>query len=96
MYKILCFIESCSGSRSISNGLYEITYSVEGDNIDFTISASTIGWVGLGFSANQFMVSVTDNTSSLTTFQVCKGELVHRSCEQWKESNMVHLTFKIN
>ena len=64
MYKILCFIESCSGSRSISNGLYEITYSVEGDNIDFTISASTTGWVGLGFSANQFMVS--DNTTSLT------------------------------
>ena len=49
--------DMCSGLRSSSNGAYNVTYAVSGDNIIFTLQAMTTGWVGIGFSLDQFMVS---------------------------------------
>ena len=47
----------CSGTRFSTNGVYNVTYDVSGDSITFTIQAQTTGWVGLGFSLDQLMVS---------------------------------------
>ena len=54
---LLLLTDSCRGDRVTSNGLYEMTYFVEGDAVDFTITVETTGWVGLGFSTDQLMVS---------------------------------------
>ena len=58
----VCFVLSvfsgeCSGTRSSSNGVYSMTYAVNGDTIRFTVQAQTTGWVGIGFSLDQLMVS---------------------------------------
>ena len=47
----------CFGSRSASNGAYNVAYSVRGDTITFALQAMTTGWVGIGFSLDQLMVS---------------------------------------
>ena len=58
----ICFVLSvfsgaCSGTRSSSNGVYSMTYAVNGNAIRFTVQALTTGWVGIGFSLDQLMVS---------------------------------------
>ena len=49
--------EVCSGMRSSSDDLYSMTYAVNGDIITFTLQGKTTGWVGIGFSFDQRMVS---------------------------------------
>ena len=44
----------CTGSRS--SGVYEVSWSVSGGNVDFIVSADTTGWVGVGFSLTDDMV----------------------------------------
>ena len=36
---------------------YIATWRTRGDRVEFTIAAQTQGWVGIGFSTNQMMVS---------------------------------------
>ena len=54
---VLVLADVCFGSRSASNGEYYVAYSVSGDTITFTLQAMTTGWVGIGFSLDQLMVS---------------------------------------
>ena len=44
----------CTGS--LSNSSYEVSWAVSGGNVDFTVSADTTGWVGVGFSLTPSMV----------------------------------------
>ena len=46
----------CSGSFSITSGDYQATYVVLGDNVMFSVSARTSGWVGIGVSNDGMMV----------------------------------------
>ena len=51
----------CSGSINVGCDPvcdYQATWTVEGNNVRFTVSAQTTGWVGIGFSDDQLMVSV--------------------------------------
>ena len=41
---------------------YSASWSISGDDITFEVRAMTTGWVGIGFSNDQFMVS--NNTSA--------------------------------
>ena len=47
----------CTGS--MSSGVYEVLWAVSGGNVDFTVSADTTGWVGVGFSLTPSMVCKT-------------------------------------
>ena len=51
----------CTGS--MSSGVYQVSWAVSGGNVDFTVSADTTGWVGVGFS--------------LTDDMVCKNLYIH-------------------
>ena len=44
----------CSGSFSADN--YIAIWQVFGDEITFTVSAKTNGWIGIGFSPDNLMV----------------------------------------
>ena len=44
----------CKGS--LSSGVYEVSWAVSGGNVDFTVSADTTEWVGVGFSLTANMV----------------------------------------
>ena len=57
--------ESCSGSWT--NPSYRANWTVEGDCVSFYVSATTDGWVGLGFSLNRFMVLFTTSSSVVHT-----------------------------
>ena len=46
----------CTGS--MSNSGYEVSWAVSGENVDFTVSADTTGWVGVGFSLTANMVYI--------------------------------------
>ena len=56
VHVVLQLADSCLGVRSSSNGAYNVTYEVRGDNITFLLQARTTGWVGIGFSLDQLMV----------------------------------------
>jgi len=45
----------CTGSFSITSGDYQATYVVMGDNVMFSVSARTSGWVGIGVSDDGLM-----------------------------------------
>ena len=45
----------CNGSFEAGNS-FSASWQVYDDEISFNISAMTTGWVGIGFSFNQFMV----------------------------------------
>ena len=44
----------CTGSMSSSG--HEVSWTVSGENVEFTVSADTTGWVGVGFSLTPSMV----------------------------------------
>jgi len=67
MLLILLGLVQCSGSIDVGCDPvcdYQATWTVEGNNVRFTVSAQTTGWVGIGFSNDQLMVSVY-------TFEFC-------------------------
>ena len=47
----------CTGS--MLSGVYEVSWAVSGGNVNFTVSADTTGWVGVGFSLTPNMVCKT-------------------------------------
>ena len=49
----------CTGSYDATGNdpNWSVQWTVRGDIIDFSVSAQTTGWVGIGFSANTGMVS---------------------------------------
>ena len=47
---------SCSDGNN-QDCQYIATWRTRGDRVEFNIVAQTQGWVGIGFSTNQFMVS---------------------------------------
>ena len=47
----------CTGS--MSSGVYNVSWTVSGGNVDFTVFADTTGWVGVGFSLTSNMVCKT-------------------------------------
>ena len=47
----------CTGSKS--SGVYNVSWTVSGGNVDFTVFADTTGWVGVGFSLTSNMVCKT-------------------------------------
>ena len=51
------FVAACSGTFGVAGGSYNGSWRVEGDEIIFTVAAQTTGWVGIGFSLDQRMVS---------------------------------------
>ena len=53
---LLQLADLCRGMGSSSNGVYNVTYTVSGDNITFVLQAQTTGWVGIGFSLDRLMV----------------------------------------
>ena len=46
----------CSGSIDV--GTLQANWTVQGDSVEFIVSAQTTGWVGIGFSNDQLMVSI--------------------------------------
>ena len=46
--------DPCSGSWN--NSACHVNWTVKGDCISFCVSVNSRGWVGLGFSLDQFMV----------------------------------------
>ena len=48
---------SCSGTFGVAGGAYSGSWSVVRDEVIFTVAARTTGWVGIGFSLDQLMVS---------------------------------------
>lgn len=49
--------ENCYATMTASKGNYTLSLSVQEDTISFNVSAPTTGWVGIGFSLDQNMVS---------------------------------------
>ena len=47
----------CAGTRN--SGFYMVSWNVTGDSVAFQVTALTTGWVAIGFSDDQFMVSCT-------------------------------------
>ena len=66
MIYTLFLIDGCTGSWSTgcdddgSNCLYKATWMVLGEisNVFFVVEARTDGWIGIGFSENNFMVII--------------------------------------
>ena len=50
-------VAACSGTFGVAGGAYNGSWRVEGDEVIFTVAAQTTGWVGIGFSLDQLMVS---------------------------------------
>ena len=50
--------QSCAGTLSNGANTWSAAYRVNGgrDKVDFTVTATTTGWVGIGFSDDPFMV----------------------------------------
>ena len=44
------------------NCQYIATWRTRGDKVEFNIAAQTQGWVGIGFSTNQMMVSTQSSS----------------------------------
>ena len=59
---ILIILAQCSGSIDVGCGSqvceFQANWTVQGDSVEFSVSAQTTGWVGIGFSDDQFMVSI--------------------------------------
>ena len=55
------------------NCAYNANWTVRGDLISFEVRATTVGWVGIGFSDDQMMVSTSYqvNIVSLTVLYTC-------------------------
>lgn len=49
-------VAECSAEMTAQGGTYMVAYSAVGNRVDFTVSASTTGWVGVGFSDDTMMV----------------------------------------
>ncbi len=46
----------CSGSLMSNGSGYTASWEIVEDEITFTLSALTLGWVGIGFSFDEMMV----------------------------------------
>jgi len=59
---ILIILAQCSGSVDVGCSSqvceFQANWTVQGDSVEFSVSAQTTGWVGIGFSDDQFMVSI--------------------------------------
>ena len=47
----------CTGNFSAQSGNYRVSYVVQGNNVTFSVSARTTGWVAIGVSNDNRMVS---------------------------------------
>lgn len=51
------YLAPCSENFSVANGDYQVRYIVLGNDVMFSVSARTTGWVGIGISDDMLMVS---------------------------------------
>ncbi len=54
LFNIETFV-SCNGSFQAGNS-FTANWQADSETINFTISARTMGWVGIGFSEDELMV----------------------------------------
>ena len=59
MLDLFFSLAPCSGNFSVANGDYRASYLARGDSVMFSVSARTSGWVAIGISNDESMVSIT-------------------------------------
>ena len=73
----------CTGNFSARSGNYRVSYVVQGNNVTFSVSARTTGWVAIGVSNDNRMVSYVFCRQIISSYSAyhcfvlvfCKGSL---------------------
>jgi len=55
-FSIFLYLAPCNRNFSIANGDYLVSYIVLGNDVMFSVSARTTGWIGIGISDDMSMV----------------------------------------